>query len=45
MSKLLEKIEYKLYANEAELQMSEKCDTTPESVELNIYEYNVNSSS
>jgi len=30
-------------ANEAELQIPEKCDPTPESVELN--DYNVNSSS
>jgi hypothetical protein len=30
-------------ANEAELQITEKCDPTPESVELN--DYNLNSSS
>lgn len=32
-------------ANEAELQISLKCDSTPESVELNMNDYNVNSSS
>lgn len=31
-------------ANESELQISVKCDSTPGSVELNISDYNVNSS-